>query len=51
MGKCIVDKLLVEAGPSGFGELTANNLSASQQTQLQQQAASAGVSCKAAGIR
>lgn len=51
MGKCIVDKVLVEAGPSGYGELTANNLSASQQAQLQQQAASAGVSCKAAGVR
>jgi hypothetical protein len=50
MGNCIVDKLLVEARSSGFSELTANNLSASQQAQLQQQAA-AGVSCKAAGIR
>jgi hypothetical protein len=50
LGKCVVDKILAQAGPSGYGELTANNLSASQQAQLQQLAARSAADCRAGGV-
>jgi hypothetical protein len=50
LAKCVADKVLVGVGPSGYGELTANNLSASQQTQLEQLAATSASNCQAEGV-
>jgi hypothetical protein len=50
MGKCIADKVLVGVGPSGYGELLSNNLSAAQETQLQQLGAASVGSCQAEGV-
>jgi len=50
MGKCIADKVLVGVGPSGYGDLLASNLSATQEAQLQQLGAEAVGSCQAEGV-
>ncbi len=50
MGKCVADKVLVGVGSSNYGELTANTLSASQQTHLQQLVASGAANCQAEGV-
>ena len=50
LAQCVADKILVGVGPSGYGELTASNLTTSQQTQLQQLAAMSASDCQAEGV-
>jgi hypothetical protein len=50
LGKCVVDKILVGVGPSHYGGLISNSLSAAQETQLRQLAGSSATNCRAEGI-
>ncbi len=50
VGQCVADKVLAGVGPSGYGELTGNNLTTSQQTQLEQLAATSATNCQAEGV-
>ncbi len=50
MGKCVVDKILVGVGPSHYGDLISNSLSADQEAQLRQLAESSATSCRAEGV-
>jgi hypothetical protein len=46
VGACVSDDVLTTLGPSGYPELLANSLSASQENQLQVLVADAAVSCR-----
>ena len=49
LGACVSDDVLQKLGPSGYPELLANSLSASQQTQLQLLVANAALTCRTNG--
>ncbi len=50
LGACIADHIIVGVGPSAYGELTANTLSASQEAQLRQLVVTSAQSCQAEGV-
>ena len=50
LGACVSDDVIAQLGPSGYSELLASSLSATQQTQLQQLVENAAIGCEDSGI-
>jgi hypothetical protein len=50
VGQCVTDGIIAGIGPTHYDELLASNLSPSQESQLQQLAASSAADCRAQGV-